>query len=94
MLEGKTALVAGADPGIGRDAARPFEQNGAHLAITDDTDADGIAETARLVEETGRRALVIQNDVGYAASVTATVDRIAGDLGAIDIRVADAGRTT
>lgn len=44
------------------------------------------------MEETGRRALVIQNDFDNAASVTATVDRIAGDLGAIDIRAANAGQ--
>ncbi len=92
MLEGKKALVTGADSGIGRATALLFAQNGADLAITYNTDAEGIAETARLVEEAGRRALVIQNDVGDPASVAATFDRIASDLGAIDILVANAGQ--
>jgi len=91
-LEGKKALITGADSGIGRATALLFAQHGADVAITYNTDADGIAETARLVEETGRRALVIQNDVGDPASVTATFDRIASDLGPIDILVANAGQ--
>lgn len=91
-LEGKKALITGADSGIGRATALLFAQRGADVAITYNTDADGIAETARLVEETGRRALVIQNDVGDPASVTATFDRIASDLGPIDILVANAGQ--
>ncbi|MFK5598926.1 SDR family NAD(P)-dependent oxidoreductase [Methylobacterium sp. HMF5984] len=91
-LEGKKALITGADSGIGRATALLFAQHGADVAITYNTDANGIAETARLVEETGRRALVIQNDVGDSASVTATFDRIASDLGPIDILVANAGQ--
>ena len=91
-LEGKKALITGADSGIGRATALLFAQHGADVAITYNTDADGIAETARLVEETGRRALVIQNDVGDPASVAATFDRIASDLGPLDILVANAGQ--
>ncbi|GJD43607.1 putative oxidoreductase YohF [Methylobacterium cerastii] len=91
-LEGKKALITGADSGIGRATALLFAQHGADVAITYNTDADGIAETARLVEETGRRALVIQNDVGDPASVAATFDRVASDLGPLDILVANAGQ--
>ncbi|TXM66030.1 glucose 1-dehydrogenase [Methylobacterium sp. WL103] len=91
-LEGKKALITGADSGIGRATALLFAQHGADVAITYNTDADGIAETTRLVEETGRRALVIQNDVGDPASVAATFDRVASDLGPLDILVANAGQ--
>ncbi|WP_375464390.1 SDR family NAD(P)-dependent oxidoreductase [uncultured Methylobacterium sp.] len=91
-LDGKKALITGADSGIGQAAAELFAQHGADVAITYNTDADGIAETARLVEAAGRKALVIQNDVGDPASVTATFDRIASELGVLDILVNNAGQ--
>lgn len=91
-FEGKKALITGADSGIGRATAVLLARHGADVAITYNTDADGIAETARLVEAAGRQALVIQNDVGDPASVIATFDKVASELGVLDILVANAGQ--
>ena len=46
--EGKRDLIAGADSGIGRATAILFAQDGADVAITDNTDAAGLAATFNL----------------------------------------------
>lgn len=91
-LQGKRALVTGADSGIGRATADVFARHGADVAITYNTDAEGARETARLVEAAGRRCLVIQNDVGDPASVEATFVAVAKDLGVLDILINNAGQ--
>ncbi len=63
-LQGKTALVTGADSGIGRATAELFAHEGADVCIGYHTDRDGADETKRRVEAAGRRALVVQCDVG------------------------------
>lgn len=61
-----------------------FAQEGADVAITGNTDAAGIAETASHGEAAGRGALVIRNDVGDPTSVAATFDTAARDPGRLD----------
>ena len=91
QLQGKIVLVTGADSGIGRAVAELFAQQGADVAVSYHTDADGAAETKRRVEAVGRRAHVIQSDVGDAASVIAMFGSVAQALGTIDVLVANAG---
>ncbi|GJD97158.1 putative oxidoreductase YohF [Methylobacterium iners] len=91
-LQGRKALVTGADSGIGRAIAELFAAEGADVAITYHSDEAGAAETARLIEGAGRKALVIQNDVGDPASVAATFARVAEELGVLDILVNNAGQ--
>ena len=57
-LAGKIALITGADSGIGRAVAIAFAREGADVMISyleEDEDAN---ETARLVEEAGRKAIL------------------------------------
>ena len=91
-LQGKRALITGADSGIGQATAELFAREGADVAITYNTDEAGARETARRVEAQGRRCLVIQNDVGDPASVAMTFDRVASELGVLDILVNNAGQ--
>ena len=91
-LQGKRALITGADSGIGQATAELFAREGADVAITYNTDAEGARETARCVEAQGRRCLVIQDDVGNAASVEATFAQVARELGVLDILVNNAGQ--
>ena len=69
-----------------------FAREGADVAITYNTDADGARETARRVEAAGRRCLVIQDDVGDPASVEATFAKVAAEFGVLDILVNNAGQ--
>lgn len=57
-LDGKTALVTGADSGIGQAIAQEFAVAGADVAITFHSDRGGAGRTKQLIEAQGRRAAV------------------------------------
>ena len=91
-LQGKRALITGADSGIGQAIAALFAQEGADVAITYHTDKDGAEETRRLIEAAGRQAIVIQGDVGDSSSVERTFDEVINTFGSLDILVNNAGK--
>src|SRR5690348_5851703 len=63
-LEGKAALITGGDSGIGRAVAIAFAKEGADVSIVYLNEHDDAKETRRLVEEKGRRAVLISGDAG------------------------------
>jgi NAD(P)-dependent dehydrogenase (short-subunit alcohol dehydrogenase family) len=89
LLEGRTAIVtgAGSPAGIGRATARLFAAHGAHLALLDLADADPQAAARELGPE--HRGLAC--DVRDRQACGAAVDRIAGELGRLDILIGNAG---
>ncbi len=91
QLTNKVAIVTGADSGIGQAIAVLFAQQGADVAISYHTDAEGAAETRRRVEQAGRRAHVAQSDIGDPASNEALFRATESALGTPDILVANAG---
>ena len=58
-LEGKVAVVTGADSGIGRAVAIAYAREGADLLIAYLDEHDDAKETARLVEAAGRRCVLV-----------------------------------
>lgn len=90
-LQGKIAIVTGADSGIGRATAEALAQAGADVAVSYHTDQDGANATAERVRSAGRRVHVARADVGNAESVQALFDGAAAALGTPDILVANAG---
>lgn len=90
-LDGKIAVITGADSGIGQATAEAFAREGAHVALSYHSDADGAEQTRRRVEAAGRRAHVMQADVSDPASVQALFDGAARALGTPDLLVANAG---
>lgn len=91
-LEGRSALVTGASSGIGRGIAEGLAASGADVAINFRSDAAGAEETARRVRALGRRAMVLQADVGNPDQVRTMFQRLDAEFSPLDILVANAGQ--
>jgi NAD(P)-dependent dehydrogenase (short-subunit alcohol dehydrogenase family) len=89
-LEGKVALITGADSGIGRAVAALFAREGADVAILYLCEHDDAAETKRIVEAEGRRAIAIAGDVGEKDFCERAVAETVEKLGGLDILVNNA----
>ena len=90
-LRGKVALVTGAGRGIGRGIAEVFAAEGAHVAVSDLTEAEDVVQVIRA---TGRRAIAVKADAARRADVKPMIDRVWQELGPIDILVNNAGIET
>src|SRR5579884_1674923 len=62
-LAGKAAVITGADSGIGRAVAIAFAREGADVLISYLEEEEDAAETARWVEQAGRRAVLVPGDL-------------------------------
>jgi len=89
-LDGKVALVTGGDSGIGRAVAVLFAREGADVAIVYLDEGEDARETARLVEQEGRRCLTLAGDVGDPAFCRRAVRQVLGHFKKIDILVNNA----
>ncbi|MGW8539266.1 SDR family oxidoreductase [Streptomyces albidoflavus] len=89
-FRGGTAFTPGAAPGIGRATALAFARAGARVALVD-LSADGLRQTARLVEAAGGEALPLTCDVTDEDEVRAAVDRTVGRFGRLDAAFNNAG---
>ncbi|WP_274651576.1 3-oxoacyl-[acyl-carrier-protein] reductase [Paenibacillus humicola] len=92
-LTGKIALVTGASRGIGRAIAIALAEAGADVAINYAGGESAAAETAKAVEAAGRRALIVQANVGKSAEFDAMAKQVIETFGTIDILVNNAGIT-
>src|SRR5205807_6666589 len=89
-LEGRAALITGADSGIGRAVAIAFAREGADLLISYLSEHDDARETARWVEEAGRRAVLVAGDVKDPTHCRQLVDRAVREFGKLDTLVNNA----
>lgn len=90
-LEGKVAIITGADSGIGRAVAALYAREGADIVIVyllEDEDAE---ETRRIVEAEGRKAIVVKADVGSKKMCDRIARQTIETFGRIDILVNNAG---
>jgi NAD(P)-dependent dehydrogenase (short-subunit alcohol dehydrogenase family) len=83
-LQDKVAVITGGDSGIGRAVAIAFAKEGADVAIMYLDEHGDAKETARQVEEAGRRCLLIAGDIGKEAFCRRAVEQTVKKLGRLD----------
>ena len=89
-LAGKAAIITGGDSGIGRAAAIAYAREGADVLIAYLEEDDDAQDTARWIEEAGRRAVLVRGDLSDPAHCRAVVDRAVQEFGRIDVLVSNA----
>jgi NAD(P)-dependent dehydrogenase (short-subunit alcohol dehydrogenase family) len=83
-FEDKRVIVTGAGSGIGRETARRFAAEGAHVVVAD-IDEDGGRETVAAMDASGSTGHFVRTDVADPASVEAMVAETVDRFGALHI---------
>jgi NAD(P)-dependent dehydrogenase (short-subunit alcohol dehydrogenase family) len=89
-LRGKVAIITGGDSGIGRAVAVAFAKEGADVAVVYLEEHKDAKETEELVEQHGRKCLLIDGDVGDEKFCAQVVDQTVSEFGRIDVVVNNA----
>lgn len=89
-LEGKATIVTGADSGIGKAVALAFAREGADVVVSYLDEEEDAQDTRRLVEEAGRRAVLVPGDLADPAHCREVVATAVRELGRVDVLVSNA----
>ncbi|MEU2631006.1 MULTISPECIES: SDR family oxidoreductase [Kitasatospora] len=89
-LSGRVAVVTGAASGMGAATAKLLAANGAAVALLSRRE-DRLKELAAEIGAAGGRALAVPADVTDQRSVDGAAERVAAELGRVDLLVAAAG---
>ena len=89
-LDGKVAIVTGASAGLGVAIAQALADAGADVALGARR-AEGLKETQRLIEATGRRAHCVATDIANPDDCRRLVEQTVAEFGRVDILVNNAG---
>lgn len=92
-LEGRRALITGADSGIGAAVAIAFAKEGADVALNYLPDEEPDAQVVKgVIEKAGRKAVLIPGDLADTAFCATVVENAVSELGGLDILVNNAGK--
>ena len=89
-LEEKRAIVTGGDSGIGRAVAIAFAREGADVLISYLDEHQDAEDVARLVQEAGRKCVLVSGDLSDPSHCRAVIERAVAEFGGIDILVSNA----
>jgi NAD(P)-dependent dehydrogenase (short-subunit alcohol dehydrogenase family) len=89
-LNGRVALITGADSGIGRAVAIAFAREGADILVSYLCEHQDAKETAHWVEDAGRRAVTIAGDIADPRHCRELVGQAVRAFGGLDILVNNA----
>lgn len=91
ILKDHIAIITGAGSGIGKAIAHKFAKEGADIVIVYSRNDANANESASMIEDIGRRALVIKADVSNADAVNGMVKEVVKTFNRIDCLVNNAG---
>jgi NAD(P)-dependent dehydrogenase (short-subunit alcohol dehydrogenase family) len=89
-LTGKAAVITGGDSGIGRAVAIAYAREGADVLISYLSEDSDAKDTARYVEDAGRKAVLVKGDIATAEHCRDIIARAVEEFGKIDILVHNA----
>jgi short-subunit dehydrogenase len=87
---GKVIVVTGASSGIGAASARLFAVEGGHVVLVARS-AGPLERIASEIQAAGGKARAMPTDVGDSRAAVALLDRVASELGGVDVLVNNAG---
>ncbi|TYP84615.1 SDR family oxidoreductase [Blastococcus xanthinilyticus] len=89
-LTGKVAVITGGDSGIGRAVAIAFAREGADVLISYLNEHEDAQDTAKYVEQAGRRCVLVPGDLADRAHAKTIVPKAVEEFGRIDILINNA----
>jgi 3-oxoacyl-[acyl-carrier protein] reductase len=92
QLDGKVAIVTGSGRGIGREVALRLARDGAHIVVND-LDDEPAAETIKLIQALGGKAMACNGDVTAKDFGDRIVETAVAQLGGLHVIVNNAGYT-
>jgi NAD(P)-dependent dehydrogenase (short-subunit alcohol dehydrogenase family) len=92
-MDGRTALITGANSGIGFEAAGALGELGAHVIITARDLAKGAVAASHISERTGRRPELVHLDLGDLRSVRRCATEVLDRFSHLHVLVCNAGLT-
>ncbi len=90
-LQGKVALVTGASKGIGAEIARELASRGAAVAVNYSGSKAGADKVVAEIQAAGGKAIAVQANLADPDSIGPLVNKVARELGPIDVLVNNAG---
>ncbi len=91
LLNGQTAVVTGANSGIGKAIAIALGQAGANVVVNYVQGDAAAADVVDAITSAGRRAIAFKADVSNEAEVEAMFQAAIGQFGTVDILINNAG---
>ena len=88
---GRTVLVTGAGTGLGAEIAVRAAQEGADVVVHYRSSLAGAEKTVARVEELGRKAVLVQADIGSGEQVARLADEAFAAFGRLDVAVHNVG---